>query len=78
MVPHVTGEKIMSKKNLKIQMLAGNRLKSCVSAGSEISTTLVFNFVNLFINRKAHATDALYLILRHIERIFWMGKQMFL
>ena len=33
--------KDMRKKNLKIQMLAGNTLKIGVAAGFEISTTLV-------------------------------------
>ena len=31
----------MRKKNLKIQNLAGNTLKSCLHSGSQISTTLV-------------------------------------
>ena len=30
----------MRKKNFKIQMLVGNRLKICVAASSQISTTL--------------------------------------
>ena len=34
--------KIMRTKNLKIQMLAGNRLKICVDASFEIISTLVF------------------------------------
>ena len=33
--------KIMRKKNLKIQNLAGNTLKSCLHSGSQISTTLI-------------------------------------
>ena len=32
--------KIMRKKNLKIQNLAGNTLKSCLHSGSQISMTL--------------------------------------
>ena len=32
--------KIMRKKNLKIKMLAGNRLKICVGASFQISVTL--------------------------------------
>ena len=32
--------KIMRKKNFKIQVLAGNRLKICVGANSQISKTL--------------------------------------
>ena len=34
----------MRKKNLKIQMLAGNSLKICLGASSQISTTLVSSF----------------------------------
>ena len=38
---------IMRKKNFKIQMLAGNRLKICVGASSQICTTLVVYFVSI-------------------------------
>ena len=38
--------KIMRKKNFKIQMLAGNRLKIRVSAGFEIISTLVTDRVH--------------------------------
>ena len=43
--PYVLSElilmaKIMRKKNFKIQMLAGNRLKNCVGASFEIISTL--------------------------------------
>ena len=38
---HILTAKIMIIKNLKIQMLAGNSLKICVSVGFEISSTLV-------------------------------------
>ena len=31
---------IIRKNNLKIQILAGNPVKSCLSAGSQISSTL--------------------------------------
>ena len=31
-------EKTMRKKNIKIQMLAGNSLKICIGASSQIST----------------------------------------
>ena len=37
---HILTAKGMIIKNLKIQMLAGNSLKMCVSVGFEISSTL--------------------------------------
>ena len=39
--------KSMIIKNLKNQMLAGNSLKTCVGAGFEISSTLMFLFIIL-------------------------------
>ena len=34
--------------NFKIQMLAGNKFKICVSAGFEISSTLAYTWTDFF------------------------------
>ena len=57
--PYVLSElilmaKIMRKKNFKIQMLAGNTLKICGSAGLEISLTLVNLFLFVEMSSDGH------------------------
>ena len=49
--------KIMRKKNLKIQNLAGNTLKSCLHSGSQISTTLSKNIINIVTVKKISSMD---------------------